>query len=147
MRGKLSGFTFIELMIVMTAGGIGILAVSWILVLNQNSWKEGNVKLELQRDAYYAMLKIERELKPASLPDVVCNSSELVVDSNGKRFFLESDDLLFQESSSDSPELIVEGDTGTAFDAATSGDVVNINFTLVRGKLESFITTSVMPRN
>jgi len=147
MRNKTSGFALVELMIAMIVAGIGILAVSWILILNQSSWKEGNAKLELQRDTYYAILRIEHELKPANLSDVVCHSSELVIDNNGKRFFLGSDGLHFQKSSSDSSELVVEGDTGTEFHVATSNDVVNINFTLVRGNLESFITTSVMPRN
>ncbi|TKJ47223.1 hypothetical protein CEE34_04810 [Candidatus Aerophobetes bacterium Ae_b3a] len=136
-------------MIAMIVAGIGILAVSWILLLNQSSWKEGNTKLELQRDTYLAMLKIEYELRLASLDDVTTSDSTLVIDTNGKKFFLQSDDLLFQ-SSSDSPwEVVVEGDTGTDFDADISNDVnvVNINFTLVRGNLESFMTTSVMPRN
>ncbi len=149
MRNKTSGFTLIELMIAMIVAGIGILAVSWILLLNQSSWKEGNTKLELQRDTYLAMLKIEYELRLASLDDVTTSDSTLVIDTNGKKFFLQSDDLLFQ-SSSDSPwEVVAEGDTGTDFDVATGNDVdvVNINFTLVRGNLESFMTTSVMPRN
>ena len=147
MKNKTSGFTLIELMIAVVIAGIGILTVGWILLLTQNSWKEGNAKLQLQRDTYYAILRIEHELKPASLSDVVCNSSELVIDSNGKKFFLQSDDLLFQKSDSDSPESVVEGDPGTEFDVTSSSDVVNINFTLVRGNLESAIATSVKPRN
>jgi len=147
MRNKTSGFTLIELMIAMIVAGIGILAVSWILLLNERSWKEGNAKLELQRDTYLAMLKIEHELRPAILADVTTSDSTLVIDTDGKKFFLESDGLHFQKSSSDSSELVVEGDNGTEFHVDTSNDVVNINFTLVRGNLESFITTSVMPRN
>jgi len=147
MRNKRAGFTLIELMIAVIVAGIGILAVSWILLLNQSSWKEGNAKLELQRDAYLAMLKIEHELRPAKFADVTTSDSTLVID---KKFFLDSDDLdlKFQESSSDDSTIVVEGDDGTdiEFDI-TSNDVVNINFTLVRGNLESFITTSVMPRN
>ena len=147
MGENTSGFTLIELMIAVVVAGIGILAVGWILLLSQSSWKEGNAKLQLQRDTYYAILRMEHELKPASLSDVVCNSSELVIDNNGKKFFLENDDLWFQKSSTDPQELVVEGDTGTQFDAATTNDVVNINFALVRGNLESAITTSVKPRN
>ena len=150
MRNKTSGFTLIELMIAMIVAGIGILAVSWILLLNQSSWKEGNAKLELQRDTYLAMLKIEYELRLAIFADVTTSDSTLIIDKNiDKKFFLQSDDLLFQ-SSSDSPwEVVAEGDTGTDFDADISNDVdvVNINFTLVRRNLESFMTTSVMPRN
>ena len=147
MRNKTLGFTLIELMTAVAVAGIGILAVSWILILNQSSWKEGSAKLELQRDTYYATLRIEHELKPASLSEISTSDSTLIIDNNGKKFFLESDDLFFQKSSSDSAELVVEGGTGTEFYAATSNDVVNINFTLVRGNLESLITTSVMPRN
>lgn len=151
MRNKTSGFTLIELMIAMIVAGIGILAVSWILLLNQRSWKEGNAKLELQRDTYLAMLKIEHELRPAIFSDVSTYDptydSALIIDANGKKFFLDNDDLCFQNSSGESAEPVVKGDTGTTFDAATSNDVVTINFTLVRGNLDSFITTSVMPRN
>jgi len=147
MRNKTSGFTLIELMIAIIVAGIGILAVGWILILNQSSWKEGNAKLELQRDTYLAMLKIEHELRPASFADVTISDSTLVIDTNGKKFFLGSDGLHFQKSSSNMTELVVEGHTGTEFDVDTSNDLVNINFTLVRGNLESFITTSVMPRN
>ena len=134
-------------MIAVVVSSIGILAVGWILLLNQSSWKEGNAKLQLQRDTYYAILRMEHELKPASLSDVVCNSFEIVIDNNGKKFFLDNGDLWFQKSNTDPQELVVEGETGTEFDAVTTHDVVNINFTLVRGNLESFITTSVKPRN
>ena len=147
MKNKTSGFTLIELMIAVVVAGIGILTVVWILLLTQNCWREGNAKLQLQRDTYYAILKIEHELKPASLSDVVCNSPELVIDNDGKKFFLDNDDLWFQESDTDPQELVVEGDTGTEFDVTSSSDVVNVNFTLVRGNLESVVTTSVKPRN
>lgn len=129
----------------MIVASIGILAVSWILLLNQRSWQEGNAKLELQRDSYLAMLKIEHELRPASLSGIDVSDSTKLIIAEGKEFFLENGDLKFP--SSDSPEFVVEGDTGTIFDVTTSNGVVNISFTLVRGNLESFITTSVMPRN
>jgi len=131
MKNKTSGFTLIELMIAVSVAGIGIFAVSWVLLLNQNSWKEGNAKLQLQRDAYVAMLKIEHELRPARSSEISTYDptydSALVIDSNGKEFFLQSDDLKFQESSSDDSTIVVEGDNGTdiEFDI-TSNDVVNI---------------------
>ncbi|MQY69997.1 MAG: prepilin-type N-terminal cleavage/methylation domain-containing protein [Firmicutes bacterium] len=150
VRNKTSGFTLIELMIAMIVAGIGILAVSWVLLLNQRSWKEGNAKLELQRDTYLAMLTIEYELRPASFADVTTSDSTLIIDKNiDKKFFLQSGDLRFQKSSSDDSTLVVKGDPGSAFDADISNDVdvVNINFTLVRGNLQSSVTTSVKPRN
>jgi len=144
MRNKISGFTLIELMIAMIVASIGILAVSWILLLNQRSWKEGNAKLELQRDTYLAMLKIEYELRPARSSEIDVSDPTKLIIAEGKEFFLENGDLKFPNS--DSPEFVVEGDSDTEFDVTIS-NVVTVNFTLVRGNLKSFITTSVMPRN
>lgn len=153
MRNNISGFTLIELIIAIMLAGIGILTVSWILILTQSSWKKGNEKLNLQRDAYRAMIKIEHELRPACLADISISDSTVIIDNNGKKFFLEngSDDLFFQESSGDTAELVVQGDTNTEFDISISNEVVNINFTLARensgSPISMSIITSVKPRN
>lgn len=174
VRNKTSGFTLIELMIAMVVAGIGISAVSWILLLNQRSWKEGNAKLELQRDTYLAMLKIEHELRPAKSSDMsdmdMSISSPpdplLTIDytTNDEKFFLsfsleDNDDLLFRKYiyNTDTTEWdkleelvmakeITDANFGDSSISPTS-KLVTVNFTLVRGNLESFITTSVKPRN
>ncbi len=152
MRKNISGFTLIELMIATMIASIGILTVSWTLISTQSSWKKGNEKLDLQRDAYRAMIKIEHELRPASLTDISISGSTVIIDNNGKKFFLDgSNDLSFQESSGASVELVVEGDEYTDFVPAITSGVVIINFTLVRKSSESPISTSiktsVKPRN
>lgn len=170
MRNKTSGFTLIELMIAMIVAGIGILAVSWILILTQNSWKEGNAKLQLQRDTYLAMLKIEHELRPAgssvmSDTDMSISSPPdplLTIDytTNDEKFFLsfsleDNDDLLFRKYIYNTGDKVEELVMAKEITDASFGDssisptskLVTVNFTLVRGNLESFITTSVMPRN
>lgn len=174
MKNKTSGFTLIELMIAVIVAGIGILAVSWILLLNQSSWKEGNAKLELQRDTYLAMLKIEHELRPArsSDMDMIISSPPhplLTINytTNDEKFRLSfskegNGDLLFRKyiyntdtTEWDKVEELVMakeitdanfGDSSISPISPTS-KLVTINFTLKSGNLESFITTSVMPRN
>jgi len=171
VRNKTSGFTLIELMIAMIVAGIGILAVSWILLLNQRSWKEGNAKLELQRGTYLAMLKIEHEIRPARSSDMDMSISSppdplltIYYTTNDEKFFLsfsleDNDDLLFRKyiyntdtTEWDKVEELVMAKEITDANFADSSisptsKLVTVNFTLKSGNLESFVTTSVKPRN
>jgi len=150
MKDKNSGFTLIELMVAMMIAAIGILAISWILVLNQISWRETSARLKLQRDAYYALLKIEHLLREASLTgkpriSILDKGSALKIGQD--KFFIDEDDNLVFEATKDYSELVIEGNRGTKFNVSCEEGVVKITLNLVRGKLKDVITTSVMPRN
>ena len=140
----------IELMVAMMIAAIGVLAISWILVLNQISWGEANARLKLQRDTYYALLKIEYLLREASLTgkpriSILHGGSALKIGQD--KFFIDEDnDLVFQVGESN-PELVVEGDKGTKFNVSCDEGAVKITLDLARGKAKDVITTSVMPRN
>jgi len=141
-----SGFTLIELMIAMVVASIGILAVSGIIIFNQNSWNEGNAKLKLQRDTYYAVLRIEHKLKPATFTAVSVSDDNSTLVIGGDQFYVdESNDLVHK--SGGNKELVVEGDEGTDFKVIPEGNTIKLTLTLKRGNLESSITTSVKPRN
>ncbi|MCK4419398.1 prepilin-type N-terminal cleavage/methylation domain-containing protein [Candidatus Aerophobetes bacterium] len=150
MKNKRSGFTLIELMVAMMIAAIGILAISWILVLNQTSWREADARLKLQRDAYYALLKIEhllREASSAGKPRIsILDKGSALKIGQGKFFIDEDNNLIFQVGESN-PELVIEGDSGTKFNVSRDEEVVKITLNLARGKLKDVITTSVMPRN
>ena len=150
MKNKKSGFTLIELMIAMMIAAIGILAISWILVLNQTSWSEASAGLKLQRDAYYALLKIEHLLREASFTgklriSILDEGSVLKIGQD--KFFIDEDDNLIFQVIEGNPELVIEGDKGTKFNVSRDEGAVKITLNLARGKVKDVITTSVMPRN
>lgn len=140
----------IELMVAMMVAAIGILAISWILVLNQTSWGEANARLKLQRDAYYALLKIEhllREASSAGKPRISILDKGSALKIGQDKFFIdENNNLIFQVGESN-PELVIEGDSGTKFNVSHDEGMIKITLDLVRGELKDVITTSVMPRN
>jgi len=138
MKNKSSGFTLIELMVAMMIAAIGILAISWILVLNQISWGEANARLKLQRDTYYAFLKMEYLLREASLtgkPRVSVLDGGAVLKIGRDKFFIDEDnDLVFQAAKGYS-ELVIGGDRGTKFNVNHDEGVIKITLDLVRGKV------------
>jgi len=154
VKNRNSGFTLVELMVVVVVVALAVLITTQIPLFSLSSWTKGTERLKMQRDAHYAMVKIQHELRPASFTEVsVPNDSTLVigevsfyVDKEGTSetnpFFYD----LVQESGGNE-ELIVEGDIDTDFNVTLEGSAVKMTFTLVRGDVDIILTTAVKPRN
>lgn len=148
MKNKSAGFTLVELMVVVVVLGLVALIASQIPLFSLSSWTKGSERLKLQRDAYYAMFMVQRQLRPARVSRIeVLPPYTLIVDQGtGKRFFFEGNKLFYYNDAG-SEELVIEGEAGTQFDVSRDGNTVKINLTLTRGNVDITLTTVVEPRN
>jgi len=149
MKNRNSGFTVVELMVVVLVVGLLVLVSTQIPLFSLSSWRKGSERLKLQRDAYYAMIKIQHELKPAGSSNIdTLDPSKLVIDlSTDESFFLQENQLLYQDPYG-VQELVIEGDGGTQFNVSNTGGTINITLTLVREKIGTvMLETAVKPRN
>ena len=149
MKKRNSGFTLVELMVVVLVVGLVVLVTTQIPLFSLSSWRKGADRLRMQRDADYAMLRIQRKLRSASLSDidVVSDPSTLVIDLNTQeKFFLQENQLFYQDPAG-VQELVIEGDAGTQFNVTSNNGTINITLTLARGNVETILRTAVKPRN
>lgn len=150
MEKKDSGFTLIEVLVVVVIVGLIALISSQLPLFSLSSWTQGSERLKLQRDAYYAMLMIQRQLRPARISRIeVPNSYTIIIDpsTNERFFFDEGQKKLFYCKDAGSQELILEGETGTEFDVFPNDGMVNITLTLTRKNVYATLRTVIEPRN
>jgi len=154
MKNRNSGFTLAELMVVVLVVGLVVLLFTQIPLFTVSSWNKGVQRLKMQRDAHYAMIKIQHELRPASFTEdpvvSVPNDSTLVIGEDS--FCVDEDETSdffndFVQESGENKELIVEGDEGTDFKVIPEGSAIKMTLTLVRGNVQTILRTSVKPRN
>lgn len=149
MKNRNSGFTIVELMVVTLVAGLVVLISTQIPLFSLGSWRKGTDRLRMQRDGHYAVIRVQHELRPASLPNIdTSDPSRLVIDSNtDESFFLQGNQLFYQDPYQ-VQELIIDGDAGTQFNVTTTGGTINMTLSLVREKVGSVILeTAVKPRN
>jgi prepilin-type N-terminal cleavage/methylation domain-containing protein len=146
------GFTLVELLVAMSAGLIVVLAAGIVIYLGQISWNDAWNKVNLQRDASYAMLAMSQYIKKATDvndTDFTLTSLPLKVDGNDVIFSYDADanDLLCE----------VGGNTQTILDGKVKDlqfimdpnypDTVKINLTLKEDNVELEFESTVMLRN
>ena len=145
MKNRDSGFTLVELMIGVLLLSLLALVVTQIPLFNLRSWRKGNERLEMQRDAHYAMLRIQRKLRPARLSHIdVSDPSTLVI--GDETFFLQETNLFYQNPEG-TQEVVIEGDVGTQFTVTPTGGAINVALTLARESVQTTLAIAVKPRN
>ena len=154
MKNRNSGFTLVELVVVVLVVGLVVLLFTQIPLFSMSSWRKGTGRLRMQRDAHYAMIRIQHRLRPASFtvaPRVsVPNDSILVIGEDSFYVDQEGTSDFFSDlvrESGENKELIVEGELGTDFKVIPQGSAINMTLTLVRGNVEIILKTAVKPRN
>jgi len=154
VENRTSGFTLVELMVVVLLVGLAVLVFTQIPLFGLSSWTKGSERLKMQRDANLVMIKIQRKLRPASFTEdpvvSVPNDSTLVIAEDS--FYVDKEEASdffndFVQESGGNKELIVEGDEGTDFEVIREGNTINMKLTLVRGNVGSVLRTAVKPRN
>jgi len=157
VKNRTSGFTLVELMVVVLLVGLVALVSTQIPLFSLSSWRKGTERLRMQRDANVAMIRIQRKLRPASNAGVL-NSYTLYIDQGTREsFFLEEldGDTLFYQTSDVAPTEVVIGGADapfevTSFDVTSSGDeTINIFLALKmkRENVQTTLRTAVKPRN
>jgi len=149
MKSKVSGFTLVELMVVAVIVGLVVLVSSQTPLFSLSFWRKGSEKLKLQRDAHYAILRIQHKLRAASSSNIdASDPSTLLIDAGtDESFFLQENQLFYQDSEG-AQEVVIEGDTGTQFNVTSNdGTIYNIVLTLLRGDAGTTLRTAVKPRN
>ena len=135
-------------MVVVLMVGLLVLVSTQIPLFSLSSWRKGTERLRMQRDAHYAMLRVQYKLKPVSSSNInVSDPSKLVIDLNtGESFFLQENQLFYQDPEG-VQELVIEGDAGTQFNVTSNNGTINITLTLARGSVQTTLKTAVKPRN
>ena len=153
MKNRTSGFTLVELMIVVLLVGLVALVSTQIPLFSLSSWTKGTERLRMQRDANVAMIRIQRKLRPANLSDITTSDSPYTLHIGGESFSL-GEDTLFYQTSTGVTETVIGGTDApfdiTSFDVTSSGDETFNIFLALKMKRENVKTTlktTVKPRN
>jgi prepilin-type N-terminal cleavage/methylation domain-containing protein len=145
------GITLIELLIAMMAGAIVILAAGVIIVSGQKSWNETWKKVNLQRDASYAMLVMSQSIKKAASVVVDANDRAMTItDAAGDttRFSWNSgQDTLRCWVGTGSPSTIIDDVQYLQFGMDDVNDTVTIDLRLQDGSVQTYFVSTVMIRN
>jgi prepilin-type N-terminal cleavage/methylation domain-containing protein len=146
------GFTLVELTVAIVAGLIVVLAAGIVVYLGQISWNDAWKKVNLQRDASYAMLAMSQYIKKATDvndTDFTSTSLPLKVDGNDVVFTYDTDanDLLCQAGGN--TQTILDGKVKDLQFIMDSNypDTVKINLTLKEDNIELEFESTVMMRN
>lgn len=135
-------------MVVVLMVGLLVLVSTQIPLFSLSSWRKGTERLRMQRDAHYAMLRVQYKLKPVSSSNIdVSDPSKLVIDLNtGESFFLQENQLFYQDPEG-VQELVIEGDAGTQFNVTSNNGTINITLILTKRNVRTTLKTAVKPRN
>ena len=155
MKNRASGFTLVELMVVVVLIALVGLVATQIPLFSLSSWRKGADRLRMQRDANLAMIKIQRKLREAFNERVLGPHTLEINQKSGESFFLDLDEktLFYLASGEVSKEPVVGGENApfdvTSFDVTNDDGIINIVLTLKmkRGNAKTTLDTAVMPRN
>ncbi len=149
------GFTLIELMISMFTSTIVIVAAGSMLFYGQKSWNNTWKRVNLQRDASYAMQKMTRAVKAGTSARVEGNGIGLRVynDIEGvwRRFFVQpvANNIMLKTAvvgEGISDETILDGNVED-LQFNVTGTTVRIELKLREDNLQTHFVSTVMMRN
>ena len=153
-RKRQKGFTLIELLSATIISAIVIAAAGSVLFYGQRSWNNTWKRVNLQRDASYAMMRMCRPVKAGTSAKVEANGKGLKVynDLKGiwRRFFVQtvSGKLMLKT------RIVGENVTETILDDNVedlqfnvTGTTVTIELKLREDHLQTHLVSTVMMRN
>ena len=150
MRKRIKkGFTLIEVMFAIAASAVLILATGTLLVGAHSSFSGSWTKVQLQRDASYAMSRIARSIREGESVNLEAGSKSIRVDQEADwvRFaFNPGRDSLERYDPGGGPETILEG-TVESLRFNVVGNTVMIDLTIKQGDLQNHFISTVMLRN
>ncbi len=87
---SLTGFTLIEMMVVMAIFSMIMASIFGVLAIGRSSWYQGTTQIDVQQEARKAMDKIVRELRESGSQKITVGASQVTfqistgVDANGQ---------------------------------------------------------------
>jgi prepilin-type N-terminal cleavage/methylation domain-containing protein len=148
------GFTLIELIVAIVASAIVVLAAGIVIVIGQTSWNQTWKKVNLQRDASYAMLRMSQSIKAATSAAADVNGPVLnikIKDPNTGTiktitFSYVADTNNLQCQIGGQPQTIINGEVkDLQFNVA--GNTVTIDLSLKEDDAQTHFISTVMMRN
>jgi len=146
------GFTLIELIISITIGTIVIVAVGSILFYGQKFWDNTCKRVNLQRDASYAMQRMSRAVKAATSAQAEADGKGLRIynDKQGSwtRFFAAPGhkDLALKSDVGGTSVTILD-DKVEDLQFNVTGTIVRIELKLREDNLQTHFVSTAMMRN
>ena len=149
VKNKSSGFTIVELIVVVLVVAVLVLVTSRIPLFTSGFWRQGAERLSMQRDANYAMIYIQRRLKPASftVAPMVSVPSPSSLTIGDVTFEVDGNYDLVEKLGGVITGTVISGEEGTVFSVERDGTAINMTFTLVRESGQTTHRTAVKPRN
>lgn len=148
-RRSRKGFTLIELSIAILVTLIMLVTAGTVLTMGQDFWNSSWEKTNLQRDASYAMLKMNHHIKAGMSAETENDYKAIKIykDANWIRFFLEQESKdLKCEPKGQPPETIISGSVED-LKFNVDGNKVTINLMLKTGDLETHLVSEAVLRN
>ena len=149
------GFTLIELMVAIVASAIVVLAAGIVIVIGQTSWNQTWKKVNLQRDASYAMLRMSQSIKAATSAAADVNGPVLnikIKDPNTGTiktitFSYVADTNNLQCQIGGQPQTIINGEVKDLQFKVVGNNTVTINLSLKKDDAQAHFKSTVMMRN
>lgn len=132
-----SGFTLVELLLVVAAMGFLALTIGSILFYTWAGWEQAKESVSMQRDASLAMRVIAREIRESDPADISGGSS---LTCTGGTFALAGSDFEYNN------DPLVAG-YARAFSATVNGREVTVTLRLGAGDDSSAVTARFYARN
>jgi len=142
------GLTLIELVIAIAAGVVLILAAGVILFIGQIFWNQAWKKVNLQRDASYAMLRMSHFIKAGTAAEVVDDGKTVKIYRSGDyiRFFWVEGQHDLRSQIEGNPEIIIS-DKVENLQFNVQDNKVTIDLELEEDDAQTHFISTVMMRN
>jgi len=143
------GFTIVELLMSLTVSSVLILSAGVVLIGGHNMWNRGLKRANLQRDASFAMLKINRLIREGNSAVLEDEGSSIKItkESNWIRFYHDQNvDSLMLEVQDQDPVAIVEG-TVNKLEFQMQPKIITLTLSLKEDDYKIDYISTVMMRN
>jgi len=142
------GLTLIELVIAIVAGVVLVLAAGIILFIGQIFWNQAWKKVNLQRDASYAMLRMSHSIKAGTAAEVLDDGKTVIIYRSGDyiRFFWVEGTNDLKSQIEGKPEILIN-DKVEYVQFNVVGNKVTIDLELKEDDAQTHFVSTVMMRN
>ncbi len=150
-RKRQKGFTLIELIVSIITGTIVIVAAGSILFYGQKSWDNTCQRVNLQRDASYAMQRMTSAVKAGISAQIEGSGKGLKILNKGGwvRFFLSpaTEQFTLKGENGETNFVTILDDNVEDLQFNVTGSTVRIELKLSEDNLQTHFVSTVMMRN